>query len=96
MAGFPTPAERIAAHAEIIRETMGQMALIHAVDQLTAADMCNAVAVIERELNTIQMIVSGSVAVPLFTLEEVAARAKARANKAKTSNPLRIIEGGVS
>lgn len=97
MAGFPTKGERIATHAEMIRETMGQIALLHAGDELTAADMRNAVTIVERELSHIQWIVNGdTVALPILTLAEVAARAKARANSAPPANPLRIIEGGMS
>ena len=97
MGGFPSKAERIAQHAEIIRETMGQIALIHAGDDLTDADMRNAVTIVERELNAIQMIVAGaSVALPILTLGEVAARAKARANPTPPASPLRVIEGGLS
>ncbi len=99
MFGFPTKAELVAHRAEIIRETMGQIALIHAGNVLTDEDMRNAVTIVEQELNAIQMIVAGSaVALPILTLGEVAARAKARADvfaQAK-QNPLVIIQGGKS
>jgi hypothetical protein len=99
MFGFPTKAELVAHRAEIIRETMGQIALIHGGDQLTAEDMRNAVTIVEQELKAIQLIVAGSaVALPILTLAAVAARGRARADvfTGAKQNPLVIIQGGKS
>jgi hypothetical protein len=97
---------KIAELTAEIRTAIGIVALLHSGEQLGADDMRAAVTCIEQDLIAIERLagcdgrVAGdSVAIPLLTLGEVAARDRYRRSTsvpAASANPLRIIQGGLS
>lgn len=85
----------IPAATEEIRTAIGIIALLHAGEQLTAADMKAAVELIDRELLAIERAIAAPTSrdIPILTLAEVAARATHRARPARPA--LQLVNGGL-
>ena len=89
-----------------IRTAIGIVALLHSGEQLGADDMRAAVTCIEQDLIAIERLAGAAsqpardtVAIPLLTVGEVAARDRYRRSApapAASANPLRIVQGGLS
>lgn len=78
-----------------IRLAVGMIALLHSGNQLTAADMRAATALIDDEIGALQLALTDAkpaptkVDLPIMTLAEVAARSQFRARP-----DLRVVESG--